>query len=101
MTLRARIGIVGIVVCGTLVLVALAPWLNPCIGPLRFVDCIEWEESTVSNDLSLWLFCPLEICDYFPSASTRALKLLVAAMVLCAVGMLAGRVASRNKVRLG
>jgi hypothetical protein len=101
MTMRASIRTFGLIATGVVVLVALAPWLNPCTGPLRFVDCVKWEESTVSNVLAPWLFCPFGVCDYFPSKLTIALKLLVMVGIICVVGFLVSRLVSRRKALAG
>ncbi len=99
--MRASILTFGLIVTGIVVLVALAPWLNPCTGPIRFVDCVRWEESTVSNALAPWLFCPFGVCDYFPSKLTITLKFSVMAGIICAVGFLVSRLVSKRRALAG
>ena len=101
MQARARIRQLLLATAAALVLVALTPWLNPCIGPLRFVDCVEMESSTVPNALAPWLFCPFGVCDFFPSALDRAVRILVVVFVLAAVGVLTARTVSTRKAQLG
>jgi hypothetical protein len=100
-TVRAKLFAFGLVATGVFVLVALAPWLNPCTGPFRFVNCVQWENSRVSNALAPWLFCPFGVCDYFPSAWTIAIKLFVKASIIGTVGFLASRVAAERKAFAG
>src|SRR5205809_987584 len=98
---RAGIATLGIVTTAALALVALAPWLNPCTGPLRFANCVEMEKSAVSNALAPWLFCPLGVCDHFPSLADRAVRILVELLIVTAVGYLTSRTVLTRKILFG
>lgn len=86
---------------GALILAAIAPWLNPCIGPIRFIDCVDFEQSAVPNALAPWLFCPLGICDYFPSAADRAVRGAAVLLLIVGVGIVASRKVSSSRFVFG
>ena len=85
------------VLLSALVLAAIAPWLNPCIGPLRFVDCAAYEESALPIAFAPWFICPFAICDYFPSAVDRAVRGLVVLLIVAGAAYAGSREASRAK----
>ena len=101
MKARAGIAILGIITVATVVLVALAPWLDPCIGPLRFVNCVDMERSAAPNALAPWLSCPMGVCDFFPSAADRAIRLTAVAFVIAMAAILVSRLASRRRALFG
>ena len=78
-------------------LTAIAPWLNPCIGPLRFVDCAAFEESAIPIVFAPWFICPFGICDFFPSVMDRAVRGLVVLLIVAGAAYAGSRQASRAK----
>jgi hypothetical protein len=101
MQTRDILWILAIVIAATLLLVAIAPWINPCVGPLRFVDCVAMENSTAPNALAPWLFCPFGVCDFFPGTMGRAIRIFAVAAVLIGTGLATSRLASRRPGLVG
>jgi len=95
---RPSIRFLLIVVAAALPLVLLAPWLYECTGPLRFVDCARWEQSSFPNVLAPWLICPLRTCDYHLSVPDQVARLLGVSLLLGTAGFLASRYVSRRRV---
>jgi len=85
------------VLLAALVLTAIAPWLNPCIGPLRFVDCAAFEESAIPIVFAPWFISPFGICDFFPSVMDRAVRGLVVLLIVAGAAYAGSRQASRAK----
>ena len=101
MPVRAAPSFSAFVLLAALILAAIAPWLDPCIGPLRFVDCIDFEQSAAPNAFAPLLFCPLGVCDFFPSWVDRAARALVVVSILVGVGVAASREAVGERFAIG
>ncbi len=91
---RTALLTIGCIALGALSLALIAPWINPCVGPLRFVRCIDIGTLSTPKLVSPWLACRFEICDFFPSPLERALRTTVVLIVLVGIGFLCGRLVS-------
>ena len=91
MRLRTVLAALGYIALGAILLAAIAPWINPCVGPLRFVHCIDLESLRTSQLVSPWLGCAMGICDFFPSALERTIRLGVVLVVASCTGVLCAR----------
>lgn len=84
---------------GGAALVTIAPWLNPCIGAMRFSECVDPLSDPEGRSLVSW--CYLGVCDSFPTVLGIALRVLAVLSVLVGSGVLVGRIVNDRRLLHG
>jgi len=101
MNSRALLRVLGVSAAAAALLVLLAPWLNPCIGAIRYADCIDPKLVSEAEAMDPALWCYWGICDWFPSAQEKLWRIAAVLLVLAGAVALSVRLAKEQRMQCG
>ena len=101
MNSRTLIRALAVSAVAAALLVVLAPWLNPCIGAIRYADCIDPKLVSEIQALDPDQWCYWGLCDWFPSAAEKLSRVATVSLILAGAIVLSARHASEQRVPCG